>query len=98
MEREVVKLSDDWDAYVQRMIAAGTITGGEWIANFTGGDGNMYILRGDPQKLMALSVTPEIQQFRARAIGLNADWRMDFAIAGKSLDDAWPGWRQMVGA
>lgn len=58
----------------------------------------MAIFRGDPAKLMALSVTPEFVQLCWRSSTANEDWRMDFAVSGKTLDDTWPGWRQMVGA
>jgi len=93
MEEDVAKLSDDSDGYWQRQTAAGAITGvgpGKL-------DGSLRIAEGDPQKLLALTTTPEFQQFMVRCSTILADWRWDVYVSGETLDDAFPGWRQKFG-
>lgn len=96
-ETEAWALGEEVDAFAKRLKGQGTITGFEWIGGFTGSDGHMSIIRGDPSKLMALSVTPEMMEIWTKGALVHEDFRFDFAVSGSTLGDAWPVWAAMLG-
>ena len=97
MEKKGWKLGEEADAFAKRLIDEGTITGFEWIGGFTGSDGHMSIIRGEPAKLMALSATPEMMELWMKGAMTHEDWRFDFAISGSALEETWPSWKAMLG-
>ena len=96
-EMEAWALGEEVDAFAKQLMEKGTITGFEWIGSFTGSDGHMSIIRGDPAKLMALSVAPEMMEIMMKATLVHVDFRFDFAVSGSTVGDTWPGWKAMIG-
>jgi hypothetical protein len=97
-EVEAMKLADEADALYTKLREEGRVAGHEWIANFTGVDGGMFVVRGDPQGLVALTGTPEFAEINLRGILHLENWHWDMAFAGATVDEVYPGWRQLVGA
>lgn len=96
-EAEAWALGEEVDALAKRLIGEGALSGFEWIGGFTGSDGHMSIMRGDPAKLMALSVSPEIMGIWMKAAFVHEDFRFDFAVSGSTVGDTWPAWKAMIG-
>ena len=96
-ETEAWKLGEEADALAKRLIEEGKITGFEWIAGFTGSDGHMSIIRGDPATLVALSMTPEMIEIDMKSTAIHEDYRVDFAFSGSTIGDTWPAWKAMLG-
>jgi len=48
------------------MAQAGKIAGYEWVSNFTGTDGGMFLVGGDPQVLLGIAMSPEFGSFHQR--------------------------------
>ncbi|MCB0872700.1 MAG: hypothetical protein H6531_11265 [Actinobacteria bacterium] len=97
-EIEAMKLADEANLHFGALEDQGATSSHEWIANFTGTDGGMVALRGDPQSLMAVSASPEFQEIHLRGILHLDGWRLDIGLAGSTVDDVYPGWRGLVGA
>jgi hypothetical protein len=89
-EKESWALAGEMDALMERWIAEGKITGFEWVVGFTGRDGHMAILRGEPSALVALSMDPELLDIIMKATWFNDDFGWDFALSGSTATDAWP--------
>jgi len=97
-EVEVMKFGDESDAYFAGLKGEGKIEGYEWIANFTGSDHDMFVVRGDPQALAAIAMSREGGSLIMKGNLLLEDWHWDWAVAGDTVDEVYPGWRQLVGA
>jgi hypothetical protein len=95
---EAMKLADDADAHFRGLAQNGVVAGHEWIANITGEDGGMVIVRGDLPSLMGVASSPEFGEIHLRGILHLERWRWDLAFGGDVIDEIYPGWRQMVGA
>jgi hypothetical protein len=93
-----MKLADDATAHFSKMAEAGQIAGHEWVSNFTGTDGGMFLIRGDPQALGGIMMSPEFASFHIRGVLHLEDWRWDMALSGSTVDEVYPGWRELVGA
>ncbi len=97
-EVEAMKLADDATAYWAKLAEAGQIASYEWVSNFTGTDGGMLLIRGDQQALGGIAMSPEFTSFHLRGVLHLEDWRADMALSGSSVDEVYPGWRELVGA
>lgn len=97
-EVEAMSLADDATAHYATLVQSGQVSSHEWVSNITGTDGGMYILRGDQQALAALMTTAEFVSFHLRGVLHLADWRWDLALSGDTVDEVYPGWRELVGA
>lgn len=95
---DAMKLADEATAYYANMAQAGQIAGYEWVNNFTGADGGMLLVRGDPQVLFGIVMSPEFGSIHLRGALYLEDWHWDLALSGSSVDEVYPGWRVLVGA
>ena len=97
-EVDAMKLADEATAYYANMAQAGQIAGYEWVNNFTGTDGGMFLIRGDQQALGGIAMSPEFGSIHLRGALHLEDWRWDMALSGSTVDEVYPGWRELVGA
>jgi hypothetical protein len=97
-EAEAARLADETTAHFAKLAETGQVTGFEWVSNFTGTDGGMFLVRGDQQALGAIAMSPEFGAFHLRGVYHLEDWRWDMALCGSSVDEVYPGWRELVGA
>jgi hypothetical protein len=95
---DAMNLADEATAYYANMAQAGQIAGYEWVSNFTGDDGGMLLVRGDPQVLGGITMSPEFLSMHLRGVLYLEDWHWDLALAGSTADEVYPGWRELVGA
>ena len=93
-----MQLADDANAHYEEFRQQKRIDGYEWIANFTGTDGGMLVMRGDPQKLADITATPEFQSIIQRGLLLLESWHWDLGAAGATVDEIYPGYRELVSA
>jgi hypothetical protein len=97
-EAEAMKFADESDAYFSKLKGEGKIAGYEWVSNFTGSDFDMFVVRGDPQVLGAIAMSPEAGGLIMKGNLFLDDWHWDMAASGATVDDVYPGWRALVGA
>lgn len=97
-EVEAMKLADDADAHFARLTDQGSVAGHEWISNFTGSDGGMFIVRGDPATLMGISASEEFGAIHLRGLLHMDHWHWDMGLSGRTVDEVYPKWRELVGA
>lgn len=95
---EAMRLADDTNAYVLGLEEKGVVAGHEWVANITGEDGGMFVVRGDIPALMGVASSPEYRDLHLRGVLHLERWRWDLAFAGDVIDEIYPGWRALVGA
>ena len=93
-----MQLGDDSNAHYEELRKQKKIDGYEWITNLTGMDGGMLVMRGDPQKLAGITATPEFRNIIQRGLLLLESWRWDLGVAGASVDEIYPGYRELVSA
>jgi hypothetical protein len=97
-EVEAMKLGDEADALYTKLREEGRVAGHEWIANLTGTDRGMFVVRGDPQALAGITATPEFAQINLGGIRHLENWHWDLGVAGATIDEIYPGWRETIGA
>lgn len=97
-EVEAMKLADDADRHYSKLLDEGMIAGYEWVSNFTGSDGGMFIVRGDPATLSEIATSPEFGAIHLRGMLHLEHWHWDMCISGAKVDEAYPMWRELVGA
>ncbi len=97
-EVEAMRLADDANAHFTALRESGAVAGHEWISNVTGTDGGMFIVRGDQPALIGVTASPEFASFHLRGILHLDDWHWDMGLSGSTVDEVYPGWRELVGA
>ena len=97
-EVEAMQLADEATARNAQRVESGELSSHEWISNITGTDGGMYVIRGDQQQIAAVMGTGDFASTHLRGVLHLADWRWDMALCGSSVDEVYPGWRELVGA
>lgn len=97
-EAEALRFVDESDAYWRRLRDEGAIAGYEWVSNVTGADHDMFIVRGAPESLIAVTMSPEFGALTMRGAYLVEGWHWDMAVAGATVDEVYPGWRELIAA
>lgn len=97
-EVEAMKFADDADAMYARLEDEGRVAAHEWCANFTGNDDDMFIVRGEPDALGAVAMSPEFGAMMNKGRLYLEDFHWDMGVSGTRIDEVYPGWRQLVGA
>lgn len=96
-EVESLRLADEATIMWSTLADAGQISGYEWLSGFTGTDGGMLIVRGDQLALGGIMMSPEFMAIHLRGVLHHDDWRVDIGMSGSTVDEVYPGWRELVG-
>lgn len=97
-EMDSMELADHSDQHFSALERSGMIAGHEWIANFTGSDGGMLVVRGEPAKLAEVSMSPEFGEIHLRGVLHLEHWHWDLGLSGDTVDEVYPHYRELVSA